>query len=570
MRYARRLRLPAAAIAVAAAGGVANAQTQFQPQTQSQTQPQTFQTQPQTKSQTQTQNQVQGAGPADPRIFMPYPDGDPKNPQRFRKPKFGNPPGFGAGTTGFDSTNVRANRKIRSAPPAPPPLPPLAPPDQTVAPVYRDRPVVRPVPAPAPTLPPFYPNSAQLPPPPPTPVYQNSVQQRPVIVRRGPIDEDPFGPLGIRTGGMTWKPAVELSTGFDSNVPRAQGADVKGSPLIVVAPELQAKSDWLRHELQLDMRGSYTWYTDSEVDNFNKPMVDLKAKSRIDITSQTKADIENRFNLAADSPGNPNNPGDIAKPPIYMTYGTTAGITQKFNRLEVTVKGNLDHTVYQDAKLNDGSTLDLSDRDYKTLGWAVRTGYEVSPGIKPFVEYGADRRKHDEHLNCFCENRDSDGRTIKGGLQFELTRKLTGEFSAGTLTREYQDPKLETLRGTLVDASLIYYATPLTTLKFDAKTTVAESAIQGVSGTLTRDFVLQADHSFRRWLIGTLKFGYGLDDYIGLGRDDKRYFVSAGLTYKLTRTTALKGEFRQDWLRSNVTSADYTASTVLFGLRFQQ
>jgi hypothetical protein len=40
-----------------------------------------------------------------------------------------------------------------------------------------------------------------------------------------------------------------------------------------------------------------------------------------------------------------------------------------------------------------------------------------------------------------------------------------------------------------------------------------------VSGTLTRDFTLQADHSFRRWLIGTLKVGYGLDDYEGLFRE---------------------------------------------------
>ena len=141
-------------------------------------------------------------------------------------------------------------------------------------------------------------------------------------------------------------------------------------------------------------------------------------------------------------------------------------------------------------------------------------------GVKPFVEYGTDRRKHDQQLNCFCENRDSDGRYYKAGLQFELNRWLTGEFSAGTLTREYKDPNLETLRGTLIDASLIYYATPLTTLKFDAKTTVAESAIQGVSGTLTRDLTLTVDHSFRRWLIGTLKFGYSTDDYIGLGRDD--------------------------------------------------
>jgi hypothetical protein len=173
-------------------------------------------------------------------------------------------------------------------------------------------------------------------------------------------------------------------------------------------------------------------------------------------------------------------------------------------------------------------------------------------------------------LNCFCENRDSDGRTIKGGLQFELTRKLTGEFSAGTLTREFKDPNLQTLRGTLIDASLIYYATPLTTVKFDAKTTVAESSIEGVSGTLTRDLTLQVDHSFRRWLIGTLKLGYGTDDYIGLGRDDKRYLASAAMTYKLTRTLALKGEFRQEWLRSNVEGADYTASTVLLGLRLQQ
>ena len=70
------------------------------------------------------------------------------------------------------------------------------------------------------------------------PVYQNSVQQRPLVVRRGPVDEDPFGPLGIRTGAFTWKPAVELSGGYDNNVPRAQGADRKGSPLFVVAPEL--------------------------------------------------------------------------------------------------------------------------------------------------------------------------------------------------------------------------------------------------------------------------------------------------------------------------------------------
>ena len=37
----------------------------------------------------------------------------------------------------------------------------------------------------------------------------------------------------------------------------------------------------------------------------------------------------------------------------------------------MTVKGNADRTVYQDAELNDGSTLDLTDRNYNQYGVAI-------------------------------------------------------------------------------------------------------------------------------------------------------------------------------------------------------
>jgi hypothetical protein len=46
--------------------------------------------------------------------------------------------------------------------------------------------------------------------------------------------------------------------------------------------------------------------------------------------------------------------------------------------------------------------------------------------------------------------------------------------------------------------------------------------------------------------------------------------ASAGLVYKLSRTTQVKGEFRQEWLRSNAPGNDYTASIVLVGLRWQR
>jgi hypothetical protein len=51
---------------------------------------------------------------------------------------------------------------------------------------------------------------------------------------------------------------------------------------------------------------------------------------------------------------------------------------------------------------------------------------------------------------------------------------------------------------------------------------------------------------------------------------DERYSASAALIYKLTRTVQIKGEFRQEWLRSTDSGADYTASIFLLGLRLQR
>jgi len=94
--------------------------------------------------------------------------------------------------------------------------------------------------------------------------------------------------------------------------------------------------------------------------------------------------------------------------------------------------------------------------------------------------------------------------------------------------------------------------------------------LPGVSGDLARDFGLQVDHSFRRWLIGTAKIGYGLDDYVGLARTDQRWFASVALIYKLNRDMQLKGEIRRDWLISSVPGVDYAANQFLLGLRLQR
>ena len=111
--------------------------------------------------------------------------------------------------------------------------------------------------------------------------------------------------------------------------------------------------------------------------------------------------------LSTDYPGSPNLPVGFAKLPIFTTYGSTVGLTQRFNRLELIAKATVDRTQYQDTPLVDGTTSSNQDRDFNQYGGAVRASYEVFPGVKPFVEVGADTRKHDLQFDRDGLQRDS-------------------------------------------------------------------------------------------------------------------------------------------------------------------
>jgi hypothetical protein len=192
------------------------------------------------------------------------------------------------------------------------------------------------------------------------------------------------------------------------------------------------------------------------------------------------------------------------------------------------------------------------------------------PGLKPFVEFGADTREHDLQFDRAGLQRDSTGWTAKGGTTFAYARKLTGEVALGWIQRTYVDPSLPELNGFLFDASLIYSLSALTNVKLVGTTVAAESTVPGTSGVLTRNVGLEAEHAFRRWLIGAIKLSYGYDDYVGSARKDNRYSVGGTLIYKLNREMALKAEIREDWLRSSVANVDYTATVFMLGLRLQR
>ena len=225
--------------------------------------------------------------------------------------------------------------------------------------------------------------------------------------------------------------------------------------------------------------------------------------------------------------------------------------------------------MYSTAELTNGETGNFDWRAFDQYAGILRLGYEIDPGLKPFVEVDEDTRVHDSPVDINGENRNSNGSSAKVGGDINFFGSLTGEIAVGYMERDYVAP-LPNIGGATLDGSLLWQASPLTTAKFTAASTVNESVLEGVSGAFSRDFNVEVDHALRTWLVAMAQAGYGHDDYVGLGRDDNRYFVSAGLTYKFNRDMQLKGTVREDWLTSNVSGVAYSATSFLLTLRLQR
>jgi hypothetical protein len=521
----------------------------------------------------------------EPDPFAPKLESDPDNPPRFAQADKVAPartvfqpiapPASGAGTTGFDATNApkRYVPKISARAPGA-----GASPTQSAATPALDSPAT---------------TSTTAPPPPPSPynVPQIASEQADTALVSAtpggpPVDEirpirkpvkrkalaepeDPYAALGIRVGSFDLFPAVELRGGYDTN-PGQNNTNAKAAWLYTVAPELRVQSNWSRHELRANVEGNYTGYSPDQTPTLSRPYLNGTVDGRVDVTSLTRIDLGSRVLVSTDNPGSPNLQAGLAKLPIYTTFGGYAGVGQRFNRFELSAKGDAERTVYQESELIGGLTASNEDRNYDQYSGTLRGGYELLPGVVPFVEVTADTRQHDLSTDSFGYQRDSRGLTGKLGTSFKLSHALTGDIAVGYTKRLYEDPRLQDLGGLIGEASLVWTASALTTVKLTGTSVIGESTQPGVSGVLYRDVALQVDHAFRNWLIGSVKLGFGNDDYVGDTRNDERYSVGGALTYKFSRELALKGEVRQNWLASNIAGTSYAETVFLLGLRVQR
>jgi hypothetical protein len=374
-----------------------------------------------------------------------------------------------------------------------------------------------------------------------------------------------YAPLGIKLGTFTFLPGFQQSIGYDTNPEQITRLAAKPSVALRTEADLAFRSDWSASELSGELRGSYLEYPDNPA--ASRPNGTGVTRLRIDASRDTRIDVEGRFLIDTQRTGSPDLNAGTATRPLVTSYGTTVGATQVFNRLQLSLRGLVDRSQFEDARLGDGTVITQSDRNLNQYGLQLRAGYEISPSLTPFIDVLADTRVYDLRVDSTGTRRDSDGLTLSAGSTIALTRFISGELSAGLQHRTYNDPTLRDLTAPVMNAALIWTASPLTTVRLNATAGIVETAVAGSSGVRTQAVNLEVQHDLLRnlSLIGGLTFAQS--DYDRVNISERGFSGTARIDYRFNRWLTMRGTYVYQQVNSTTASASFRSNTWLLGLR---
>jgi len=382
--------------------------------------------------------------------------------------------------------------------------------------------------------------------------------------RKATVDDRPFDPVGVRIGDLKLTPYIEEDGGWASN-PGLVAGPHRESAFERTEAGVALQSDWSRSELRGQLKGAYTDYFDDT--SANTPTANGTLDGRYDASRDLSFDSEGRFNLSQQTLSSLGlGPATTTtEHPLVATYGATLGGAQKFGDLTLALHATLDRTTYG----NVGST-NLASDNFNDWGLRGRVSYRLSEAISPFVELGVDTRRYDSAVDYNGYNRNSDGWQATAGATLAFTRQLTGEASFGYGARAYVDPRLQNFGGPLIGASLVWSATPLTTVTAKAQTTLGDSVAAGASGVLNRAYSLDVAHELTRAVTLGAMASWSNETYTGLTQRDSTAIYELRAEYHVSRELVLKASASRQIYDSNAPNSNYVADVFMLGLKLQR
>lgn len=379
-------------------------------------------------------------------------------------------------------------------------------------------------------------------------------------------EENPYAPLGLRLGSFNIYSTLEQGLTWSSNVNST--VDAESGLLSETTLRFRGESDWSRHAANFEVYGTLREPIDGPPVDDNE--AGFNGDLRLDITDELRALGTLRYQLRPESASSPVIIEDAVTRPIRQTVEGTAGIEKDVGKLRFAATGGLLYDSYSDADLANGDVLSQKDRNSLLATVTLRTGYEISPALTPFVELEVGRREYDEKIDPAGFQRSADHLAARAGVAVDMGEKLRGEIAAGWLNETPDDDRLEDIQGGTLDANLIWSPERGTDVTLYAASTVESTNAPDESGSLLYTGRLSFDREIRANLTGNAMIGAQWRDYVGSDGHDLTLTAEAGLTWWMNRYVGITGRARHEQVESNLEGRDTKTDSVFLGVKLQR
>lgn len=393
-----------------------------------------------------------------------------------------------------------------------------------------------------------------------------SERQRAIEGRRPVPDENPFEPTGIRFGTFLLKPSLEQGVTATSNADSS--SDGKSAVLSETTLRLNAASDWDSHSATIDAYGNVRKsVSGQEVEDVE---AGIDGRLQLDFADDIRTIATLGYDIRPESASSPVVIVGTASRPVRHTLDGSIGVEKDVGKLRFAVTGEAAKESFSDADLSGGGTLSQEDRNSTLYTGRFRAGYEISPALTPFgeIEYG--RRVYDLRFDTAGFERSSNRIGARAGVELDMGEKFGGEISAGWLSEDFDDDRLETISAATIAADLRWSPMRGTIVTLNGTTQVEGSTTPGESGSVLYTGRLGVERQIRANLTGFAAAGVGWRDYAGRDDHELRLSAEAGLTWWLNRYAGLTGRLRHETFDSTLAGRDSKTNSVFVGLRVQR
>lgn len=337
-------------------------------------------------------------------------------------------------------------------------------------------------------------------------------------------------PLGVRAGAFLIFPDVMTSAAATSNVFGSTN-DAVSDAYAIVAPRVQANSQWSRHSLRGHASGTFRRYLSYPIKNENG--YDVGVESRLDIVGSSNV----RAAVNADRIYVTQFSGDFpqlsaSSLPIDRQVASLRG-TYEFNRLTLLGDVNVTRLNFSDTIALNGNTLDQDYLDRRATRLTGRAEYNVSPVTSFFVQGVYTQHSYSDRSTTL--DRSGDELRVIAGAAFDVTPLIRTRLGAGYLTRSYDQQGLPSVSGLAFDAQVDYLFSELTTISLAARRDVRDAVVTGSTSYTSSRASAEIDHELLRHLILIARADLEKDDFARIDRDDTLFHVGAGATYTFNR-----------------------------------